>query len=65
MTDLPFGRGGSPLQNLIIRGIYDTKISAIKANKEIEAGDIYCQHNLNIKNGRLCSLREELLVKVI
>lgn len=21
MTDLPFGRGGSPLQNLIIRGI--------------------------------------------
>ena len=22
MTDLPFGRGGSPLQNLIARGIY-------------------------------------------
>ena len=26
MTDLPFGRGGSPLQNLIARGIYETKI---------------------------------------
>ena len=28
MTDLPFGRGGSPLQNLISRGIYKTKITA-------------------------------------
>jgi len=28
MTDLPFGRGGSPFQNLIARGIYDTKIIA-------------------------------------
>ena len=29
MTDLPFGRGGSPLQNLIVRGIETTKISSI------------------------------------
>ncbi len=41
MTDLPFGRGGSPLQNLISRGIYKTKISAIKVVKEIDAGPIY------------------------
>src|SRR4051812_3973566 len=27
MTDLPFGRGGSPLQNLIVSGVYRTKIS--------------------------------------
>ena len=26
MTDLPFGRGGSPLQNLLSRGIYKTKL---------------------------------------
>ena len=26
MTDLPYGRGGSPLQNLIVRKIYETKI---------------------------------------
>ena len=30
ITDLPFGRGGSPLQNLISKKIYKTKISAIK-----------------------------------
>ena len=32
-TDLPFGRGGSPLQNLIQREIYNTKISALKVTK--------------------------------
>lgn len=41
MTDLPFGRGGSPLQNLLVRNIYDTKISALRVVKELDAGDIY------------------------
>ena len=30
MTDLPYGRGGSPLQNLILSGKTDTKISTSK-----------------------------------
>jgi len=34
MTDLPFGRGGSPLQNLISRGIHQTRISAIRTGLE-------------------------------
>jgi methionyl-tRNA formyltransferase len=51
MTDLPFGRGGSPLQNLISRGIYKTKISAIKVVKELDAGDIYCKESLDISDG--------------
>jgi len=51
MTDLPFGRGGSPLQNLILRGIYDTKISAIKVKKELDTGDIYMKEDFNISNG--------------
>src|SRR3989339_963082 len=41
MTDLPFGRGGSPLQNLIARGIYETQISALKCVEEVDAGPIY------------------------
>ncbi|GKV64853.1 MULTISPECIES: methionyl-tRNA formyltransferase [unclassified Sporosarcina] len=41
MTDLPYGRGGSPLQNLIARGIYETKISAIKCVETLDAGPIY------------------------
>ena len=34
MTDVPFGRGGSPLQNLIIRGYKISKLSAIKCTKK-------------------------------
>lgn len=51
MTPLPFGRGGSPLQNLISRGIYQTKISAIKVVRELDAGDIYCQRNFDLSHG--------------
>ena len=49
MTDLPFGRGGSPLQNLISRGIYSTKISALKVEKGIDTGDIFLKENLELK----------------
>lgn len=48
MTDLPFGRGGSPLQNLISRGIYETKISALKCQAEIDAGPIYLKAPLSL-----------------
>lgn len=48
MTDVPFGRGGSPLQNLIARGIYETKLSAIKCGKELDAGDVYMKRPLSL-----------------
>jgi methionyl-tRNA formyltransferase len=51
MTDLPFGRGGSPMQNLIARGIYQTKISAIQVVEELDAGDIYCQEDFDLSVG--------------
>lgn len=49
MTDLPFGRGGSPLQNLIVRGFKRTKISALKCVKKIDAGPLYCQVPLSLE----------------
>lgn len=49
MTDLPFGRGGSPLQNLIIKGFKETKISALKVEKELDAGPIYIQSTLSLE----------------
>ena len=48
MTDLPFGRGGSPLQNLIERGIEKTKITALKAVKELDGGPIYLKRSLKL-----------------
>lgn len=49
MTDLPYGRGGSPLQNLIVRGHSETMISAIKVDKGIDTGDIYCKSPLSLE----------------
>lgn len=46
MTDLPFGRGGSPLQNLISRGIYETIISAFRVTDLLDAGPIYLKRKL-------------------
>ena len=34
-SDLPFGRGGSPVQNLIALGFKKTKITAFKINSSI------------------------------
>ena len=48
MTDLPFGRGGSPLQNLIVRGIKETKISAIRVEEEIDSGPVYLKEYLSL-----------------
>ena len=51
MTDLPFGRGGSPIQNLIARGIYKTKISAIKVCAGINTGPVYFKKDFDISEG--------------
>lgn len=48
MTDLPFGRGGSPLQNLIATGHVETKISAIQVEKDLDTGPIYLKENLSL-----------------
>lgn len=48
MTDVPFGRGGSPLQNLIARGIYETKITALKCEMGIDSGPVYMKMPLSL-----------------
>ncbi len=58
MTDVPFGRGGSPLQNLIARGIYETKISALKCTASIDAGPVYLKRSLD-----LCGSAEDIYIR--
>lgn len=48
MTDLPFGRGGSPLQNLIVRGIKETKVTAFKMEQSLDTGPIYMKRPLKL-----------------
>ena len=71
MTDLPFGRGGSPLQNLIVRGIEQTKISALKVVKELDAGPVYLKEELSL-NGtakdifeRCLPIVQKMIVRII
>lgn len=40
-TDLPFGRGGSPIQNMIELGMTKTVVSAIRMTEKIDEGPIY------------------------
>lgn len=51
MTDVPFGRGGSPLQNLIARGINETKITALRCEAELDAGPVYMKRPLSLYGG--------------
>lgn len=49
MTDLPYGRGGSPLQNLIVRGHKETKISAIQVTEKLDGGPVYIKRPLSLE----------------
>jgi methionyl-tRNA formyltransferase len=48
MTDLPFGRGGSPLQNLIVNGHRHTKLTAFRLDEGIDTGPIYMKRDLSL-----------------
>lgn len=49
MTDLPYGRGGSPLQNLIARGHDTTLLTAIRMTSELDAGPVYAKRPLSLE----------------
>ncbi len=49
MTPLPWGRGGAPLQNLILRGRTSTKLTAFRLTDEMDAGPIYLQRPLTLQ----------------
>jgi methionyl-tRNA formyltransferase len=48
-TDLPYGRGGSPIQNLIERGHKQTKISAIRIDEGLDTGPVYLKRDLSLE----------------
>lgn len=72
MTDVPYGRGGSPLQNLIVRGHQETKLTALRMVHEMDAGPVYAQEPLSLEGsaeqiylraGRLSARMIKQLVK--
>lgn len=67
MTDLPFGRGGTPLQNLIEHGFKSTKLSALKCVKELDAGPVYLKRELSLEGSasQIFARAEELMPQMI
>ena len=49
MADVPYGRGGSPLQNLIVRGHRETKLTALKMSADLDAGPVYCKVPMSLE----------------
>lgn len=71
MTDLPYGRGGSPLQNLVVRGHENTQISALRCVEELDAGPVYLKRPLNLNGSaeeiflRADRIIESMIVEII
>lgn len=47
-SDLPLYRGGSPLQNQIINGVDETKVTLITLSNKLDAGEIWLKEDLSL-----------------
>lgn len=71
MTDLPYGRGGTPLQNLIVRGHDETVLSALRCVTELDAGPIYLKRALSLAGTaedillRAADLMQDMIVEIV
>ena len=71
MADVPYGRGGSPLQNLIIRGHKNTKLTALKMVEELDAGPFYMKAPMSLEGSaedifiRAAELSFKMITKII
>jgi methionyl-tRNA formyltransferase len=71
MTDLPYGRGGSPLQNLIVRGHKETKLTALRCEKGLDTGPVYLKRPLVLTGTaeeilqRASALMEEMIIEIV
>jgi len=70
-SNLPKFRGGSPIQNQIIRGIKKTKTTAFFMNDKIDSGDILLKKSLSLEGTldeifqRMIKNDYEMIIKII
>ena len=58
-TPLPYGRGGSPIQNMIIRGHKETEVCSLLMERDFDSGPIYIRTKISLE-GSL----DEILTRV-
>jgi len=56
---LPYGRGGSPIQNLILRGHKVSPVCALKMSNELDKGPIYDKEEISLE-GNLSEIFKRL-----
>ena len=56
---LPYGRGGSPIQNLIMRGHKISPVCALKMSDGVDDGPIYCKQTISLE-GQLSEIFQRL-----
>lgn len=59
-SPLPHGRGGSPIQNQIIRGEYNSEVCAFRMTSEMDAGEIFSRRPVSLKDGNI----EEMMGRI-
>ena len=58
-SPLPIGRGGSPIQNLILSGYSSSPVNALKATSDLDAGPIFAKQEISLE-GNLSQIFERL-----
>ena len=58
-SPLPYGRGGSPIQNMIKRGYKNTEVCSLLMEKELDTGPIYLRSKVKL-SGSL----DEILLRI-
>jgi methionyl-tRNA formyltransferase len=50
-TPVPYGRGGSPVQNMIARGHSETVVTALRMVEDVDAGPVYLREPISLLGG--------------
>jgi methionyl-tRNA formyltransferase len=58
--NLPDDKGGSPIQNKILRKEYDTFVNAFELNEKLDGGKLMLKEPVSLKHGRI----EEILKRI-
>jgi len=63
-TPLPYGRGGTPIQNMILKGFSKTKLCALKLERSYDSGAIYKEISVSL-NGSGSEIFNRLYLKIL
>jgi len=58
-ADVPYGRGGTPIQNLIARGHRSTVLTALRMVEALDSGPVYLKRELSLEG-----LAEEIYLRI-